>query len=117
MRIGIVASHGFFGEYEGWPPNRAFESLITLARDCDEIGFESVWLFDHFLPVNSPKDRSARSLREGLLGSTTRSIEVFQWASSSRSASRAGLIVTLAGTRIPDRARFIAPAPRSIPDR
>jgi len=54
MKVGVIAIQGYFGEYEGWEPARAAEHMLVHARRADELGFESVWVFDHFTPESAP---------------------------------------------------------------
>lgn len=48
MQIGVVIPQGWTGEYAGWPADQAWARTRRLAQQADELGFESVWLFDHF---------------------------------------------------------------------
>ena len=57
MLVGIGARQGYQGEYEGEDPALAFETLVRWAQECDELGFDSFWVYDHLLPANSPEDR------------------------------------------------------------
>jgi F420-dependent oxidoreductase-like protein len=54
--VGVVLPQGWTGEYDGWDPRIAWERTMTLARQAEEIGFESVWVFDHFQTVPAPTD-------------------------------------------------------------
>lgn len=48
MRLGVIIPQGWFGEYDGWDPLAAWDRSITLARQAETLGFESIWAFDHF---------------------------------------------------------------------
>jgi F420-dependent oxidoreductase-like protein len=56
MKIGVLVPQGWTGEYDGWEPRRAWERSVAVARQADDLGFESIWLFDHFHTVPRPKD-------------------------------------------------------------
>ncbi|MFP3915167.1 MAG: TIGR03560 family F420-dependent LLM class oxidoreductase [Actinomycetota bacterium] len=56
MRMGVIVPQGWTGEYDGWDPSRAWERTKAVARQADEIGFESIWLYDHFHTVPEPTD-------------------------------------------------------------
>ena len=54
MDVGVVIPQGWTGEYDGWDPDRAWKRTAWLARQADVLGFESIWLFDHFHTVPEP---------------------------------------------------------------
>ena len=56
MKIGIIVPQGWTGEYNGWEPLDAWRRTTEVAKQADELGFESIWLFDHFHTVPKPKD-------------------------------------------------------------
>ena len=56
MRLGIIAPQGWTGEFDGWEPQRAWGRTVAVARQAEALGFESVWLFDHFHTVPRPTD-------------------------------------------------------------
>ena len=56
MQVGLLAPQGWKGEYDGWPPAEAWARTVELARHADEIGFDSLWVFDHFHTVPTPTD-------------------------------------------------------------
>ncbi len=56
MRIGLIAPQGWTGEYDGWEPRQAWERTVAVTRQAERLGFESVWLFDHFHTVPRPTD-------------------------------------------------------------
>jgi F420-dependent oxidoreductase-like protein len=56
MRIGAIVPQGWTGEYDGWEPTKAWDRTVAVARQAETLGFESVWLFDHFTTVPRPKD-------------------------------------------------------------
>ncbi len=56
MKIGAIVPQGWVGEYDGWDPLDAWRRTTEVARQADRLGFESIWLFDHFHTVPRPTD-------------------------------------------------------------
>jgi F420-dependent oxidoreductase-like protein len=56
MKIGTIVPQGWVGEYDGWDPRDAWQRTTHLAQQAERLGFESVWLFDHFHTVPRPTD-------------------------------------------------------------
>jgi F420-dependent oxidoreductase-like protein len=56
MKIGAVLPQGWVGEYDGWDPLEAWRRTTEVARQAERLGFESIWLFDHFQTVPRPTD-------------------------------------------------------------
>jgi F420-dependent oxidoreductase-like protein len=56
MKLGVIVPQGWVGEYDGWDPLEAWARTETVARQADRLGFESIWLFDHFHTVPRPTD-------------------------------------------------------------
>ncbi|MFP5333149.1 MAG: TIGR03560 family F420-dependent LLM class oxidoreductase [Acidimicrobiia bacterium] len=56
MKAGVIVPQGWTGEYDGWDPRRAWARTVELAQQTERLGFESVWLFDHFHTVPEPTD-------------------------------------------------------------
>jgi F420-dependent oxidoreductase-like protein len=56
MHVGLMAPQGWKGDYDGWPPADAWARTVDLARQAEELGFESLWVFDHFHTVPEPTD-------------------------------------------------------------
>jgi F420-dependent oxidoreductase-like protein len=56
MKMGLIVPQGWTGEYDGWEPARAWARTIEVARLAEELGFESIWLFDHFHTEPEPTD-------------------------------------------------------------
>ena len=65
MRIGVIVPQGWIGEYDGWDPLDAWRRTTEVARQAERLGFESIWLFDHFhtVPARPTRSRSSRSPR------------------------------------------------------
>jgi F420-dependent oxidoreductase-like protein len=56
MQVGLMAPQGWKGEYDGWNPAEAWQRTIELSTQAEELGFESLWVFDHFHTVPEPTD-------------------------------------------------------------
>jgi F420-dependent oxidoreductase-like protein len=56
MKIGAIVPQGWVGEYDGWEPLAAWKRTTEVARQADRLGFESIWLYDHFHTVPRPTD-------------------------------------------------------------
>ena len=56
MQVGLMAPQGWKGEYDGWDPAAAWARTVELARNAESLGFESLWVFDHFHTVPDPTD-------------------------------------------------------------
>ena len=49
MQIGLVLPQGYFNEFEGWEPGRAWARIVELAQTAEKLGFESIWTGEHVL--------------------------------------------------------------------
>ena len=56
MKIGVVVPQGWTGEYDGWEPSAAWARTVAVAEQAERLGFESIWLYDHFHTVPRPTD-------------------------------------------------------------
>ncbi len=56
MEIGVVVPQGWTGEYDGWDARPAWERTVAVARQAERLGFESIWVFDHFQTEPEPTD-------------------------------------------------------------
>jgi F420-dependent oxidoreductase-like protein len=56
VQIGVLIPQGWKGEYDGWAPADAWRRTTELVRQAERLGFESVWVFDHFTTVPEPTD-------------------------------------------------------------
>ena len=56
MKAGIIAPQGWTGEYDGWDATAAWDRTVEVAHQADRLGFDSLWLFDHFHTVPEPTD-------------------------------------------------------------
>jgi F420-dependent oxidoreductase-like protein len=83
VRVGIIAPQGWTGEFAGVETASAWQRTATVARQAEDLGFDSVWLFDHFHTTPKPTDEltfeSFVSL--GALATLTRRVELGQLVS------------------------------------
>jgi alkanesulfonate monooxygenase SsuD/methylene tetrahydromethanopterin reductase-like flavin-dependent oxidoreductase (luciferase family) len=56
MKIGAIVPQGWVGDYDGWDASKAWKRTTEVAQQADRLGFESIWLFDHFHTVPRPTD-------------------------------------------------------------
>lgn len=56
MQVGLMSPQGWKGEYDGWDAADAWARTVELARQAETLGFESLWVFDHFHTVPAPSD-------------------------------------------------------------
>jgi F420-dependent oxidoreductase-like protein len=56
MKIGAIVPQGWQGEYNGWDTLDAWRRTAEVARQAERLGFESIWLFDHFHTIPRPTD-------------------------------------------------------------
>jgi F420-dependent oxidoreductase-like protein len=56
MQVGLLTPQGWKGEYDGWEPAAAWTRTIELSTQAEALGFESLWVFDHFHTVPQPSD-------------------------------------------------------------
>jgi F420-dependent oxidoreductase-like protein len=56
MKLGVIVPQGWVGEYDGWDPIGAWQRTVAVARRAEQLGVESIWLFDHFHTVPRPTD-------------------------------------------------------------
>ena len=56
MRVGIIVPQEWTGEYAGWDPAAAWDRTVAIAREAEQLGFESLWAFDHMHTTPEPTD-------------------------------------------------------------
>jgi F420-dependent oxidoreductase-like protein len=90
MQVGLMAPQGWKGEYDGWAAADAWARTIELARQAEALGFEALWVFDHFHTVPAPTDEI-----------TFESFSVLAALSMATERVRLGHMVVCAGFRNP----------------
>ncbi|HUG37051.1 MAG TPA: LLM class flavin-dependent oxidoreductase [Candidatus Limnocylindrales bacterium] len=55
MRIGLLIPQGYFGEFDGWEPARAWERVLAIAERGRRLGFGSLWTGEHVLSKWDPR--------------------------------------------------------------
>jgi F420-dependent oxidoreductase-like protein len=56
MKLGVIIPQGWTGDYDGWDATAAWGRSVALARQAEDLGVESIWVFDHFHTVPRPTD-------------------------------------------------------------
>ncbi len=56
MRVGVMAPQGWKHEYDDWSAGEAWGRTVDLAIQAENLGFESIWVFDHFTTTPDPTD-------------------------------------------------------------
>ncbi len=56
MKLGVIVPKGWTGEYDGWDSLDAWRRTVDVAQQAQRLGFESIWLFDHFHTIPEPTD-------------------------------------------------------------
>jgi F420-dependent oxidoreductase-like protein len=90
MQVGLLAPQGWKGEYDGWRPADAWARTIELARQAEDLGFEALWVFDHFHTVPRPTEEI-----------TFESFSVLSALAMATARVRLGHMVICAGFRNP----------------
>lgn len=54
MKAGIIVPQGWTGEYAGVEPAEAWRRTVAAAQRAEQLGFDSLWLFDHMHTVPKP---------------------------------------------------------------
>jgi F420-dependent oxidoreductase-like protein len=56
MKIGVIVPQGWNGEYDGWDAPTAWARTRDVAWQAESLGFESIWVFDHFHTTPRPTE-------------------------------------------------------------
>ena len=56
MKFGVIVPQGWTGDFDGWEAAPAWARTVAVAQQAERLGFESIWLFDHFHTVPRPTD-------------------------------------------------------------
>src|SRR5438067_5389802 len=54
MQYGLLVPQGWRMDLVGLPPVEAYETMTRVAQEADALGYDSIWLFDHFHTVPVP---------------------------------------------------------------
>src|SRR5437660_686333 len=55
MKFGLIVPQGWRMDLVGIPdPVEAYETMTRVAQEADALGYDSIWLFDHFHTVPTP---------------------------------------------------------------
>ncbi len=56
MKVGVVVPQGWMKEYRHHGSREAWANTVAIAQASERIGFESVWMYDHFHTWPAPED-------------------------------------------------------------
>jgi F420-dependent oxidoreductase-like protein len=56
MEVGIVLPQGWVLEYRDREPAAAWSQTVAVAQAAEKLGFESIWMYDHFHTWPGPED-------------------------------------------------------------
>lgn len=54
MRVGLIAPQGWQREYDGWDSAAAWSRTVEISLEAEQLGFDSLWAFDHFQTLGEP---------------------------------------------------------------
>jgi alkanesulfonate monooxygenase SsuD/methylene tetrahydromethanopterin reductase-like flavin-dependent oxidoreductase (luciferase family) len=54
MGVGLLVPQGYFGEFDGWSPARAWERILAIGERGRQLGFDSLWTGEHVLSKWDP---------------------------------------------------------------
>src|SRR5262249_45588266 len=49
VRIGLQLPQGYFNEFDGWEPAKAWQRILAIAQLGERLGFDSLWTGEHVL--------------------------------------------------------------------
>jgi len=107
VKVGVIVPQGWTGEYDGWEADRAWSRTVEVAQQAERLGFDSIWLFDHFHTVPKPTDELTFESFTSLsaLAAVTHSIRLGHivicngYRNPALTAKMAGTLDTISGGR------------------
>lgn len=75
MQVGVMVPQGWKREYDGCQAVAAWADALAKARQAEALGFELIWVFDHFTTVPDPVEEvtfEAFTMLAALAQATTR---------------------------------------------
>src|ERR687883_592773 len=58
MRFGLFVPQGWRHDLVGIDPSKQWEAMLGVARLAEDLGFESIWVYDHFHTVPVPSEEA-----------------------------------------------------------
>ena len=68
VKIGAIIPEGVDHEFDGWEPRKAWQRSVEIAQHAEKLGYESVWMYDHFLTDPVPVDEITFEAFIGIAG-------------------------------------------------
>jgi len=68
VKIGVIIPEGVDHEFDGWDPAKAWERTVEIAQHAERQGYESAWMYDHFLTDPVPVDEITFEAFIGMAG-------------------------------------------------
>ena len=56
MKVGVVLPQGWMREYREHTSREAWANSVAIAQASEHMGFESIWMYDHFHTWPAPDD-------------------------------------------------------------
>jgi F420-dependent oxidoreductase-like protein len=56
MKVGVVLPQGWMQEYRQHDAREAWANTVAVAQHSEHLGFESIWMYDHFHTWPAPED-------------------------------------------------------------
>lgn len=54
LDFGVIVPQGWHMELAGLPPVEAYETMSRVAQEAETLGYNSAWVYDHFLTIPYP---------------------------------------------------------------
>jgi alkanesulfonate monooxygenase SsuD/methylene tetrahydromethanopterin reductase-like flavin-dependent oxidoreductase (luciferase family) len=55
VKVGLIVPQGYFNEFDGWEPAKAWARILEVATLAERLGFESVWFGEHVVAKWDPR--------------------------------------------------------------
>jgi len=49
IKFGSFVPQGFLSDLKGYTPRKGIEAIKNVALQCETLGFDSIWVYDHFI--------------------------------------------------------------------
>src|SRR5215216_4015926 len=56
IKFGVLVPQGWKRDLEDFPdPHDQFEAMVRVGKEAERLGYDSIWLYDHFHTVPTPE--------------------------------------------------------------